>query len=266
MPAATKELKNRIHSVDSTLHLTKAMGLVAASKMRRTLEDMKRSREYAQAMEQALSRLAAIPDCLKNRFVNSCGEKTVLIVIAGDRGLAGGYNANVFRLVDGTYGDAEVIPIGKRACEHYHGSSNSSEHITSSEILLICQQICSGFLSGSYGRVGLVYTRYVNMMVQTAELRWLLPIERGNQETENAVYEPDENTVMDLAVPEYLFGLLHAAIRESFASETAARKMAMDYAGKNAQEMIGQLRLEYNRARQNAITQEITEIVAGSDA
>ncbi len=266
MPAATKELKNRIHSVDSTLHLTKAMGLVAASKMRRTIEDMKRSREYAEALEQSTDRITALPDCLKNHYMISSGGKTVLVVIAGDRGLAGGYNANVFRLVDGSYADAEVIPIGKRACDHYHGESNSSEHISGEEIHRICQKICGGFLSGTYGRVGLVYTRYVNMMVQTAELRWLLPIEPSDPKGEDPVFEPDENTVLDLVIPEYLFGLLYAAVRESFASETAARKMAMDYAGKNAQEMIGNLRLEYNRARQNAITQEITEIVAGSDA
>ena len=110
-----------------------------------------------------------------------------------------------------------------------------------------------------------LYTRYRNMMTQTAEILWVLPLERtvGGKMTPT-IFEPGEREVLDAAVPTYVSGLVAACVRESFASEVAARRMAMDSAGKNAQEMIDRLQLEYNRARQNAITQEITEIVAGS--
>ena len=186
------------------------------------------------------------------------------VVIAGDRGLAGGYNANVFRLAATVKAD-EVIAIGKRACERFGQEVISSEKVPSVKVKEIADRLCRNFVEGKYGKLGILYTRYRSMLSQEATLKWVLPLEK-TEKTGKAepIFEPDEQTVLNGAVPTYVSGLISACIRESFACEVAARRMAMDSAGKNAQEMIDRLQLQYNRARQNSITQEITEIVAGS--
>ena len=267
MASDIKSLRTRIRSVDSTLHLTRAMGLVAASKIRRATRTMNQSREYAKAMEDVVAVLRSSPECERTPYMRPSGEGTRLIVIAGDRGLAGGYNANVFRLA-ATVPDAEIIPIGKRACDRYDKPANSSEKYPAAEAKKLADELCRDFLDGKFGRLGILYTRYRSMMSQEATLLWVLPLEKKEPDGEGKeaapVFEPDEQTVLNAAVPTYVSGLLAACVRESFACEVAARRMAMDSAGKNAQEMIDNLQLQYNRARQNTITQEITEIVAGS--
>ena len=264
MGADIKSLRSRIRSVDSTLHLTKAMGLVAASKIRRATRTMNQSREYASAMDDVVSVLSSSPECARTPYMQPKGEGTRLIVIAGDRGLAGGYNANVFRLAS-TVEDAEVIPIGKRACERWGKPVVSSEKFPATESARLANELCQDFKDGKFGRLGILYTRYRSMMSQEATLLWVLPLEKNEGKNEAApVFEPDEQTVLNAAVPTYVSGLLTACVRESYACEVAARRMAMDSAGKNAQEMIDRLLLQYNRARQSSITQEITEIVAGS--
>jgi len=266
MTGNTKTLKLRIKSVDSTLHLTKAMGLVASSKMRKANLAMNAGRQYESAVQNVVDLLTAAPECQNSPFMREFNEggKTRLIVIAGDRGLAGGYNANVFRTVR-DFGEAEIIPIGKRACERYGNEIVSSEKFYAADAFRLAKELCEQFKNGEYDRLGIVTTNYISMMTQTPDIKWVLPLSK-NENTQNtvAVFEPDELTILDIAVPEYLSGVIIACIRESFASEVAARRMAMDSAGKNAQQMIDELQLEYNRARQGAITQEITEIVAGS--
>ncbi|MBR0514540.1 MAG: ATP synthase F1 subunit gamma [Clostridia bacterium] len=267
MGSDIKSLRIRIRSVDSTLHLTKAMGLVAASKIRRATRTMNQSREYASAMDDVISVLSASPECERTPYMQPKGEGTRLIVIAGDRGLAGGYNANVFRLA-ATEPDAEIIPVGKRACERWGRPVVSSEKYTAAQAQELADELCRDFQEGKFGRMGILYTKYRSMMSQEATLLWVLPLEKKEKNGDSAgaapVFEPDERTVLGAAVPTYVSGLLTACIRESYACEVAARRMAMDSAGKNAQEMIDKLQLQYNRARQSSITQEITEIVAGS--
>ena len=265
MGSDIKSLRSRIRSVDSTLHLTKAMGLVAASKIRRATRIMSQSREYASAMEDVVSVLRSSPECERTPYMSPKGEGTRLIVIAGDRGLAGGYNANVFRLA-ATEPDAEIVAIGKRACERWGKPVVSSEKYPASEAKKLAEELCRDFQDGKFGRLGILYTRYRSMMSQEATLLWVLPLEKNEDKGEGAapVFEPNEQTVLNAAMPAYVSGLLTACIRESYACEVAARRMAMDSAGKNAQEMIDKLQLQYNRARQSSITQEITEIVAGS--
>jgi len=264
MGADIKSLRTRIRSVDSTLHLTRAMGLVASSKIRRATAAMMKSREYTEALSAVVEQLTASPECGKSPYMQPHGSGTRLIVIAGDRGLAGGYNANIFRAAAGE--DAvKIIPIGKRACDRFGAGFLSAEHFTAEDAGKTAEEQCRAFLAGEFGRLGILYTRYVSMMTQTPEIRWVLPLVRGGGAgSASTVFEPDEQTVLEAAVPIYVGGLLAACVRESFASEVAARRMAMDSAGKNAQEMIDRLQLQYNRARQNSITQEITEIVAGS--
>jgi len=266
MGANTKALKNRIRSVDSTLHTTSAMGLVASSKMRRANLAMQSGKQYVAAFDRVVGVLASVSECQRSPYMCAAGERTRLIVIAGDRGLAGGYNANIFRLVATMQYD-QIIPIGKRACDRYKGEFHSSEKFTGAEATAMARRLCKEFLNGEFDRLGIVYTRYVSMMSQVADVKWVLPLTKPEAvESISAVFEPDEETILNATVPDYIAGLLMALIRESFASEVAARRMAMDSAGKNARAMIDDLQLQYNRARQGAITQEITEIVAGSGA
>ena len=264
MGANTKALKNRIRSVDSTLHTTSAMGLVASSKMRRANLAMHSGKQYVAAFDRVVGVLACVSECQRSPYMRPAGERTWLIVIAGDRGLAGGYNANVFRLVNTMTCD-QIIPIGKRACDRYKGEFHSSEKYSGAEATALAHRLCKAFVDGEYDRLGIVYTRYVSMMSQEAEVKWVLPLVKPESvEPISAIFEPDEETILNATVPDYVAGILMACIRESFASEVTARRMAMDSAGKNARAMIDDLQLQYNRARQSAITQEITEIVAGS--
>ena len=264
MGADTKSLRNRIRSVDSTLHLTKAMGLVASSKMRRANAGMLRSREYSAAMEEVVDVLRSSPECARTPYMAPKGGDTCLIVIAGDRGLAGGYNANVFRLA-ATLEYDRVIAIGKRSCERFGMPFRSSEQFTAKDAEQIANEVCNDFLAGKTAKVGILYTAYRSMLSQEARVKWILPLEKSEEGSQGGpMFEPDEQTVLTGAVPTYVAGILSACVKESYACEVAARRMAMDSAGKNAQEMIDQLQLKYNRARQNSITQEITEIVAGS--
>ena len=265
MPGNTKALRVRIKSVSSTLQLTKAMGLVASSKIRRANDAMMKGRDYLKALERSIEVLSADKDCQSSPYMQVRDtNRTRLIVIAGDRGLAGGYNANVFRLVK-EYTDAEFLPIGKRACERFGKMIVSSEHFTFDDALEMASMLCEDFTKGEFDRLGIISTKYNSVMSQEPYVKWILPFTKSERQgTAGIVFEPDQLTVLNNVAREYVAGMITVLVRESFASEVAARRMAMDSAGKNAKEMIDNLQLEYNRARQSAITQEITEIVAGS--
>ncbi len=266
MGADIKKLRGRIKSIDSTLHLTKAMGLVASSKIKRATDAMLKGREYEEAIADAVSALTACRECQKSPYMQKRDtEKLCLIVIAGDRGLAGGYNANIFRLSK-EYEAEQVIPIGKRACEKYGKKLRLAEGFSYQDAVTMAREIAENFCQGAFDKVGIICTKYVSIMSQEAQIKWILPLERSEDgPSHSLLFEPDEMTILNAAVYEYLAARIVAAVRESYASEVAARRFAMDSAGKNAQQMLDDLQLKYNRARQGAITQEITEIVAGSD-
>lgn len=261
----TKALRVRIKSVKSTEQLTKAMGLVASSKIRRANIAMYKAREYIASLEKSMSYLTSSPDVQKSPYMqNNDTGRTKIIIIAGDRGLAGGYNANVFRLAK-EFPNSEFIPIGKRACDFCSLPIVSSEKYTFDSAMALSREICSEFYEGKIDRVGIIYTAYHSVMTQEAKIKWILPLTKGEiAGNEGMIYEPDHLTVLNLVVSEYVAGMITSLVRESFACEVSARRMAMDSAGKNAKQMIYDLSLEYNRARQGAITQEITEIVAGA--
>ena len=161
--------------------------------------------------------------------------------------------------------NAEIIPIGKRACERFGKPIVNAEGYSYANAAALASEICHDFVAEKYDKFGIVCTKYNSLMSQEAYVKWLLPLEKGSKgSASNALFEPDELTVLNAVIPEYIAGIIISCVKESFASEVAARRVAMDSAGKNAQEMIDRLGLEYNRARQGAITQEITEIVAGS--
>ncbi len=265
MGANTKQLRNRIKSVSSTLHLTKAMGLVASSKIRRATSKMLKSREYSNALENVISAVTGSSECKKSPYLRK-GEnsKEKIIIIAGDRGLAGGYNANIFRLAK-KYPDAEFIPIGKRACDKFGKEAVLAEDFSYDDAIKISKELCSEFKEGKFSSLRIISTKYVSMLTQEAIITDVLPLKPNETPRESGmIFEPDKETILETAIAEYVAGVLIASVCESFACEVASRRNAMDSAGKNAQEMIDNLGLEYNRARQGAITQELTEIVAGS--
>ena len=281
MAGSMKDIKLRIKSVESTMQITKAMELVASSKMRRAKERVEHSRPYFETLYESLTKIAAADPRARNPYLRREDiRRTLLVVIAGDRGLAGGYNANVFKQADAAEGLVTVLPIGKRSAEYFahHGAGLFTPEVlmaadvSVSECFTLSHQITEGFLKGEYDAVKLCYTRFDSMMTQTATTLEVLPLTIEPTEAQKAearrsqiLYKPSCEEVFGAIIPEYVAGVLYGAVCESVASELAARRTAMDAATKNAGEMIDHLNLYYNRARQAAITQEITEIVAGAE-
>ncbi|MBQ8566418.1 MAG: ATP synthase F1 subunit gamma [Clostridia bacterium] len=266
MGADIKSLRTRIKSVSSTLQLTKAMGLVASSKIRKAQLVRTRAIEYSDSLASIVDVLTSSRECQKSPYLKMGEGVSEIVVIAGDRGLAGGYNANIFRFLR-EMENIEITPVGKKACERFTAEIISSEHFSHSDALLMATRLCNDFKEGKCARVGVVYTKYVSMISQVPDIKWILPLEKKEEQKTGgavAIFEPDEASMLEKSVPLYVAGLLYACVKESFACEVVARRSAMDSAGKNATSMIDELMLKYNRARQGTITQEITEIVAGS--
>ncbi len=275
---STKEIKNRIRSMESTKQITKAMEMVAASKLRKAQAQVLSSRPYFETLYDTIHQIVdANRDMVSPYLESRSGEKVAYILIAGDRGLAGGYNSNVLKLVMGQIAgkEASVLPIGKKAAEYLrsHGINvltsayADAEGMSMGDCFSVAKTLCKGYLAGEYDRVYVAYTSFVSVLSQTPCVLPLLPLTRQDTAEKagaDILYEPDPETVFDTIVPEYLGGILYGALCESRASEQAARRTAMDSATQNAEEMIENLSLQFNRARQAAITQEITEIVAGS--
>jgi len=173
----TKALRVRIKSVTSTKQLTKAMGLVASSKIRRANEAMRKGRDYAAAWDETISVLAADRECGKSPYLQKRETgRTRILIIAGDRGLAGGYNANVFRLA-AKFPEAEFIPVGRRACGRFGFPIVSSEQFPPDLALEYAKTLCEDFVEEKYDRFGIIYTRYQSMMTQEAAIKWVLPFE-----------------------------------------------------------------------------------------
>lgn len=265
MGADIQNLRIRIGSVDSTLHFTKAMGLVASLKVRKATAAMEKSREYEKSVNKIISLLTSSPEVLQSPYMRKTGgDRTRLIVISGDRGLAGGYNSNIFKIVR-EYPDAEITAIGKKAVERY-GGKFYAEHFIYGYAAELAESFLNDFAEEKYDRLGIVCTRYNNILSQEAQIKWILPFTANEGEKSTSViFEPDELTVLNEAAEICVASMIMAAVRESFACEIVSRKNAMDTASKNAQDMLDELQLEYNMARQSSITQEITEIVAGSE-
>ena len=275
---STKEIKNRIRSMESTKQITKAMEMVASSKLRRAQAQVVASRPYFELLSAAIAKIASTGQDFSSPYLTVRPvKKTAYIVIAGDRGLAGGYNSNLIKLVmseiEGK--DAAVLPIDKKAVDYFrsHGVSlltadyALAEEITLGDCFTLAKSLCKQYLSGEFDEICIAYTNFVSVLSQTPATRSLLPLQPEKDRSAGSsdiLYEPDSTTVFERIIPEYLGGVLYGALCESRASEQAARRTAMDSATQNAEDMIADLSLQFNRARQAAITQEITEIVAGS--
>ncbi len=274
-------IKSRMKSVTSTMQITKAMELVATSKLRKAREKAESSRPFYEITLKAIDDIESaheIKDSVWSRVPE--GERTLYVVIAGDRGLAGGYNSNIFRLTaqlsEGK--EASFLPVGKKALDFYtHRKmpiySSGCPYVSDVSVgdsLAIAEEICRDFESGKFDRVVLVYTKFASMISQIPKYRQLLPLDRETRgekkSSPDPIYAGDPEEILANILPKYVGGVINSAICESLASESAARRTAMNAANKNASEMIDSLMLRYNRARQAVITQEITEIVSGSEA
>ena len=276
--ASSKEIKTRIRSMKSTRQITKAMEMVATSKLRRAQAQMLSARPYFETLYQTVQEIATGNDEISSPYLTQQSSgKALFIVIAGDRGLAGGYNSNILKLcmAEMKDKDALVTPIGKKATEFFKNkkvdlfleSDMEAEDLSPSHCFSIAKQVCKAYVAGQIQQVFIGYTNFVSILSQTPALLPLLPLTRAGSSTGHSadiVYEPDSASVLDRIVPEYVGGILYGALCESRAAEQAARRTAMDSATQNADDMIAELNLKYNQARQAAITQEITEIVAGS--
>ncbi len=277
--ASMKNIKTRIKSVESTRQITKAMELVATSKLRRAKQRVERARPYHEVLAHAIGSLQA--GVLESPTVFSQQrevQKTCYVVIGGDRGLAGGYNANLFRMAKElcAQGSYCVLPIGKKTAEHFTrtGCELLSTYFGTTATLGIgdCMQIaallCKEYESGAFDRVVVLYTKFCSMLSQEPVSETLLPLslKDADEPYDNALIEGEAEELVAKIVPLYLSGLLYAALCEASASEHGARRTAMNAANKNAGEIIDALVLHYNRARQAVITQEITEIVSGAEA
>ena len=275
--ASMNDIKSRIKSVTGTMQITKAMELVATSKLRRAREKIESSRPFHQIIGEAIKGISVSNEDLV-WTKQSEAKHPLYIVIAGDRGLAGGYNANIFRLTQMlTAGkEAKILPLGKKSLDHYsHRNADILSkkfgyvsEISVGDALDIAEMACGGFESGEFDAVFVVYTRFASMITQTPVYEQLLPLE--SELTESGSIEPvycgNPEEILNRIIPQYVGGVLYSTVCESLASESAARRTAMNAANKNASEIIDTLVLKYNRARQAVITQEITEIVSGSEA
>ena len=277
---STKEIKNRIRSMESTKQITKAMEMVAASKLRRAQAQISNSRPYFQIFYSAIQEiLQANRDFQSPYLLERPVKKRLYIVIAGDRGLAGGYNSNILKLVyaEMEQTEAVVLPIGKKAVDFFRARKipalteqyAEAADVDIGDCFSISKQLSSAYLAGEFDEIRVAYTTFVSVLTQNPATMRLLPLSRDEQTGEpvsrsRVIYEQNSESVFASIVPEYLGGILYGALCESRASEQAARRSAMDSATQNAEDMIADLSLKFNRARQAAITQEITEIVAGS--
>ena len=279
-----KDIKLRIKSVESTMQITKAMELVASSKLRKAKERAENSRPYFDLLYSSLCDVAAAAGAdVDSPFIKAREvKKTCYVVIAGDRGLAGGYNSNIFKLTQSQFtslSESCFLPVGKKAVEYFR---KRGAEIISEEFMLaeevngdvaakMASLLCEQYLAGSFDKVVMVYTNFVSMLSQAPVVREVLPVkpqalEKSDERKALTIYEPSPAVLFDQIMPAYVTGMVFGAVCESLASELAARRNAMDAASKNAGEIIEELSLKYNRARQGAITQELTEIVAGAEA
>lgn len=283
--ASMRDIKRRKGSIQSTGQITKAMKLVSTVKLQRSKQIAENSRDYFEYMYRTVQSMLAKSGEIDHPFVkeSDCKKKAV-IMITGNRGLAGGYNSNVIKLI--TRGnlpkeDLVMYTLGKKGreamnrngyelAEDYSAMIDAPQYI---DAMRLCSVLLNSFKAGEIGEIYLAYTHFKNTVSHEPKLIKLLPVEAVESEelTEEKGeapmnFEPEEEEALDMIIPKYVTSLIYGAMLESVASENGARMQAMDNATSNAEEMIDKLTLLYNRARQGSITQELTEIIAGSQA
>ncbi len=282
--ASMRDIKRRKGSIQSTQQITKAMKLVSTVKLQKARSRAEQSNPYFNYMYQTVTSMLARSGSMEHPYLKpGASQKKAIITIASNRGLAGGYNSNIVKLVTGSgiaREDAQIYVIGRKAKEvlarkGYEMKQDYSDVIegpTYEDASRICKDVLEAFAKGEIGEIYLAYTHFKNTVSHVPTLMKLLPVEFDEAEIQAAEsnvlmnYEPNEEEALDLIIPKYMTSLFYGALVEAVASENGARMQAMDSATSNAEEMISDLTLKYNRARQGSITQELTEIIAGAEA
>ncbi|MCI6092936.1 ATP synthase F1 subunit gamma [bacterium] len=287
--ASMRDIKRRRTSIQSTQQITKAMKLVSTAKLQKARSRAEDSKAYFNCMYQTMTSLLAKAGNLDHPYVKSNGcEKKAIVVVTSNRGLAGGYNSNIVRLITGSdfkKEDVRIYAVGGKGLEllkhrGYEVVADYSEIIEEpvyDDAKVVATRLLDDFAKGEIGEIYLAYTFFKNTVSHIPTLMKVLPVEaqeaEEGEEEANAVdkitpmnFEPEEEEAVRLLVPKYISSILYGAFIEAVASENGARMQAMDSATSNAEEMINDLELKYNRARQGAITQELTEIIAGAEA
>jgi F-type H+-transporting ATPase subunit gamma len=284
--ASMRDIKRRKSSIQSTQQITKAMKLVSTVKLQKAKNRAEQTNPYFNYMYQTVSSMLAKSGNVNHPYLNK-GDSTrkAVVVITSNRGLAGGYNSNIVKLVTGneelSAEDVDIYAIGSKGREAlerkgYHIKQDDSPIIESpsyEDAAALCKQILEAFTEGQIGEIYLAYTHFKNTVSHEPTLIKLLPVELSEEEIAQAAdsnvlmnYEPNEEEALDMIIPKYVTSLFYGALVEAVASENGARMQAMDSATSNAEDMISDLSLKYNRARQGSITQELTEIIAGASA
>ncbi|MBD8926057.1 MAG: ATP synthase F1 subunit gamma [[Eubacterium] rectale] len=282
--ASMRDIKRRKSSISSTQQITKAMKLVSTVKLQKARTHAESTDPYFNYMYKTVSSMLAKSGNINHPYLQAGESKRkAVVVITSNRGLAGGYNSNIVKLI--THGDLvkddlDIYAIGAKGEEAllskgYNIVKSASQMMEDPEYddaAALCKVVLKSFADGEVGEIYLAYTHFKNTVTQEAKLIKLLPVEIDTDEAaqdKSGVlmnFEPNEEEAINLIIPKYVTSLFYGALVESFASENGARMQAMDSATSNAEEMIDDLTLKYNRARQGSITQELTEIIAGANA
>lgn len=284
--ASMRDIKRRKSSIQSTQQITKAMKLVSTVKLQKARNRAEQTNPYFNYMYQTVTSMLAKSGTINHPYLKK-GDSTkkAVVVITSNRGLAGGYNSNIVKLVTGNENmsreDVQIYAIGnkgKEALERkgYEIKENGSEIIESpsyEDAAALCKKVLDAYTAGEIGEIYLAYTHFKNTVSHEPTMIKLLPVEFDEEEISQAGdsnvfmnYEPNEEEALDMIIPKYVTSLFYGALVEAVASENGARMQAMDSATSNAEEIISDLTLKYNRARQGSITQELTEIIAGASA
>lgn len=285
--AGGREIKSKIKSVQNTRKVTRALEMVSASKIRKAQDRMKTSRPYARVMKQVIGHLAQASTDYRHPYMveRESVKRVAYVIVSSDRGLAGGLNNNMFRKLVGEFRrwqeqgvEVDVVTIGQKASVFFRRIQvnliGSATHLGDTpkleQLIGVIKVVLDAYEAGRVDRVFLAYNHFVNTMSQQATFDQLLPLpapaSRVAQHDWDYIYEPDAQAVLDHVMTRYIESLVYQAVLENIASEHAARMVAMKAASDNATKLIGTLNLIYNKARQAAITQEISEIVGGAAA
>jgi F-type H+-transporting ATPase subunit gamma len=286
--ASLKEVRNRIVSVNSTKQITSAMKMVSAAKLRRAQDAIIRMRPYAEKLGQIMGNVSAGLDRSESKYGQAREEKRVLIVaITSNRGLAGAFNSQVTRTVKKLVAESkvpvEVLCIGKKAMDMFKRTPEHAaglptdlaklyDGLNFDSVAPVAELLMEKFSDGTYDRIVLVYNKFKNAATQIISTEQFLPIvsvgEEGSEasSTTEHIMEPDRATIVEQIIPKSLKIQLYKALLDSFAAEHGARMTSMHKATDNADSMLKELKLSYNKARQAAITGEILEIVGGAEA
>ena len=279
MSQEVTKIKKRISSVNGALKVTSAMKLVSTVKLQKWRNKMLANRDYANGLKEAADQVLAFAKKAKTPFnvVNEGTDKNLYVVVSSTLGLCGSYNSNIFRLADVTLKEKDdAIILGNKGMMHFEdgaftkisGFEDYNSIQNSGIINSITSFIISEYLKGSYHEIHLIYSEYKNSLVFTPRDLKILPLEQVDTDTNGfgPILEPNEKVLVEQLVPIYLKTIVHSKLLESEVCEQAARCNAMDNATNNAKELLDELQIEFNKARQGAITQEITEIVSAANA